>query len=41
MKTKRARRKVKPIPAGYYSVTPYLACGRSKRGEKAMKEMGG
>ena len=29
-KAKRAR-KVKPVPAGYHSVTPYLACGDAAR----------
>jgi PhnB protein len=31
MKKQRARRKVKPVPAGYHSVTPYLACGDAAR----------
>jgi PhnB protein len=31
MKKQRARRKAKPVPAGYHSVTPYLACGDAAR----------
>lgn len=28
---KKPKRKVKPVPAGYHSVTPYLACGDAAR----------
>lgn len=28
---KKTRKKVKPIPAGYHAVTPYLACGDAAR----------
>jgi PhnB protein len=28
---KKARKKAKPIPKGYGSVTPYLACGDAAR----------